>query len=122
MTGRIKKGLVSAASVALIGGTSLVAAAPAQAYTIHPGAKAGQVDILLDGTETIRAAQGPWGSTVICAQLVSSSAQFGALGAFAAGMPCMSVISVCAAKAALAHKWAGVTVQPTWPLYYCWQY
>lgn len=89
--------------------TGSIVAAPAEAATVRPGVGWGQVDILLDGYETRRAATSAWGSVTTCWAVASAGASTGSLagralvgrwlvggaaGAVAGGLGCVSVVSV----------------------------
>ncbi len=88
-------------------------AGAANAATVRPGAKAFQVDVLLDGYETEAARRSFWAATVICWNS-------GVTGKLLALGPCQGMVSVCAAQAYYAGKWAGITFAPgtAW----CWKY
>lgn len=122
-------------AAALSTASGFTVAAPAEAATVRPGAGWGQVDILLDGYETRRAATSAWGSVTTCWAVASAGASTGSLagralvgrwlvggaaGAVAGGLGCVSVVSVCAAQAKVAGRWAGITVTPTG--FWCWTY
>ena len=88
-------------------------AGEANAATVRPGAKNFQVDVLLDGYETEAARRSFWAATVICWNS-------GVTGKLLALGPCQGMVSVCAAQAYYAGKWAGITFAPgtAW----CWKY
>ncbi|MET8167830.1 hypothetical protein ABZT34_26835 [Streptomyces sp. NPDC005329] len=97
---------------------SLTLAVPdsAQATTVRPGAKAGQVDVLLDSYETEQARRSLWGATVICWNS-------GIGGKVLSLGVCQSAVSVCAAQAYYAspRRKAGMTFTP-WGQFWCWKY
>lgn len=96
-------------------GTGLVAS-PADAATVRPGAKWGQIDLLLDSYETEAARRSFWAATVICWNS-------GVGGKLLAIGVCQSAVSVCAAQAYYARprKRAGMTFTP-WGQFWCWKY
>jgi hypothetical protein len=119
----------------LIGAT--IAADHADAVTVRSGARALQVDVLLDGVETQRAASSAWGSATTCWSVATAGASSagwagrllvgrwvaaGAVGGVAGGLACVSVVTTCAAQAYLARprRWAGMTITPTG--FWCWKY
>lgn len=123
------------AAAALVSGATLAVTPSADAATVRSGARWGQVDILLDGVETRRAATSLWGSSTTCWSVATAGASTGSLagkalvgrwlvgggvGAVAGGLGCVSVMSVCAAQAQVAGRWAGITVTPTG--FWCWKY
>lgn len=112
---RQKLGATVAATVFVAGG--LYSAAPqAEAATVRPGARVGQVDLLLNAYETEQARRSLWGTTVICWNS-------GVAGKLLAIGVCQSLVSVCAAQAYYAQprKRAGMTVTP-WGQAWCWKY
>ena len=107
----------------------------ANAATVRAGAGTFQVDVLLDGVETQRAASSWWGSTQVCTAVASAGASgaslagkllvgrwlvSGVVGGVAGGLACTAIISTCAAQAYHAGRWAGITVTPTG--FWCWKY
>lgn len=88
-------------------------AGTANAATVRPGAKTFQVDVLLDGYETEAARRSFWAATVVCWNS-------GVTGKLLALGPCQGMVSVCAAQAYYAGRWAGITFAPgtAW----CWKY
>lgn len=132
----IKRSIVKGAIVA---GTSAALAVAgsgvAQAADVRAGAGAGQIDILLDSEETARASSSAWGASVTCWSAGLTGAATGAavswwsgvgllggsaVGMFGVGLPCVSVVTVCAAEAQAAGRDAGMTISPTG--FWCWQY
>lgn len=91
-------------------------ASPADAATVRPGAKWGQVDLLLDSYETEAARRSFWAATVICWNS-------GVGGKLLAIGVCQSAVTVCAAQAYYAspRKRAGMTFTP-WGQFWCWKY
>jgi hypothetical protein len=130
---RLKRGAVVGMAVpAVVIGAS---AGTAQASEVRAGAHPGQIDILLNDVETQRASSSFWGAAVTCATagltgggvgaLVATAAKVsavgsGGLGLFAVGLPCVGIVSVCAAQAAAVGRDAGMTISPTG--FWCWQY
>ncbi|GGQ61567.1 hypothetical protein [Streptomyces asoensis] len=110
------------AGTSLVAGTalalSLTLAVPesAQATTVRPGAKAGQIDLLMDSYETEQARRSLWGATVICWNS-------GIGGKVLALGVCQSAVTVCAAQAYYAkpRRRAGLTFTP-WGQFWCWKY
>lgn len=123
-----------AAFALIIATVTVVTPSTAAAATVRPGAEAFQVDVLLDGVETERAASSMWGSTQVCWSVASAGATgaslvgktlvgrwlfSGIVGGVAGGFACTAVIATCAAQAHQAGKWAGITVTPTG--FWCWK-
>jgi hypothetical protein len=107
-------GVAALVAVALTVASVAVTPSTAAAATVRPGARTGQIDVLLDGYETQKAASSYWGATVICWQL-------GLPGWMTSFGLCQTMVSVCAANAYVRHRWAGMTV--TWTGgYWCWTY
>lgn len=107
------KGATMLASVVLAtGGVVALSAPAAQAATVRPGAQWGQVDVLMDWSETERVRRDWWAATVICWQS-------GLGGKIALGY-CVPQISICAANAYYKGKRAGTTfgIGSSW----CWTY
>ncbi|QSZ51240.1 hypothetical protein [Arthrobacter sp. D5-1] len=104
-----------------------LAGAPMSVPTLsyRPGARFGQIDILLDEVETARVAKSPWGGSVYCWPA--------AVGVFAGGLAasasavafgaCLSIVTVCAAQAYLSQprKRAAMTLT-IWGGGWCWKY
>lgn len=123
------------ATVLMIASAAVVTSASAEAATVRSGAKAFQVDVLLDGVETQRAATSAWGAATVCWAVASAGASgaslagkllvgrwlvSGIVGGVAGGIACTAVVSTCAAQAYHARRWAGITVTPTG--FWCWKY
>jgi hypothetical protein len=87
----------------------------AEAATVRPGARPGQVDLLLDAYETEQARRSFWSATVICWNS-------GVGGKLLAIGVCQSMVSVCAAQAYYAspRRRAGMTFAPG--TFWCWKY
>jgi hypothetical protein len=109
------------AALLMSAGLVAVAQAPAAAASVRPGAGFGQVDLVLDGYETQRVADGGyfdsrWAATVICWTS-------GTLGQLLSYGVCQKVVRTCALQASADHRTAGITVEfwphPGWS---CWEY
>ena len=108
-------------AVALTAATVAITSTPAEASTVRPGARAGQIDVLLDGIETQRAATGYWGAQSVCWGVTGAAfAVSPVFGTVLANLVCTSMVSVCAAQAYVKRRWAGMTVYPGG--FFCWQY
>lgn len=107
-------------SLTVILGGSLAAAQPASAATFRAGARWGQADILLEGGETRQAATSYWGTVVVCSGVTVAGARGGVGGVLLTSVSCASIVSVCAAQAYYAGKWAGITLYPGG--FFCWKY
>lgn len=95
----------------------------ADASTVRPGARALQVDVLLDSVETQRAATGYWGAQSVCWGVTAGAWALGRVyGAVLANLVCTTMVSVCAAQAYTARprKRAGMTFYPFG--FFCWKY
>ncbi len=129
-----RAGALGLATVFALGGVS-AAASPAYAASVRPGEGWGQVDVMLDGVETRRAASSAWGSSVVCSSVAAAGATGGsaagkllvgrtlvggAVGAVAGGLSCVGILSACSAQAYHSGRWAGVTVSPGG--FWCWTY
>ena len=97
-----------------------VTVAPADASTVRAGARPLQVDVLLDGVETRRAATSYWGAQSICWSVTAAAAAMSPYYGVLANLVCTSMVSVCAAQAYVAHRWAGMTFYPVG--FFCWKY
>lgn len=88
----------------------------AEAATIRPGAKAFQIDFMLDEYETEQARRSFWAATVICWNS-------GIAGKALAIGVCQSMVSVCAAQAYYSNprKRGAFTFTP-WGQAWCWKY
>lgn len=71
-------------------------------------------DLLMNGQETQSAGSSMGGAAFICWQ--------SGLAGKVAIAPCTAMVGVCAARARLRHRWAGMTVQPFTLGYWCWDY
>lgn len=87
----------------------------AEAATVRPGARAGQVDLLLDSYETEQARRSLWAATVICWNS-------GVGGRLLVLGVCQSMVSTCAAQAyyATPRRRAGMTF--ALGNFWCWKY
>ncbi|MGW4507874.1 hypothetical protein ACWENO_24890 [Streptomyces sp. NPDC004436] len=103
-------------SMAMAGTLAMVTPGTAQAVTVRPGAKWGQVDVLLDAYETEQVRRSFWAATVVCWNS-------GVGGALLSIGVCQTAITVCAAQAYYSspRRRAGMTVTP-WGQYWCWKY
>jgi hypothetical protein len=102
-------------AIALAAAALFVNTGAAEAVTVRPGAKAFQVDVMLDGYETEQARRSFWAATVICWNS-------GVTGKLLGLGPCQAMVSVCAAQAYYSNprRWAGITfaLGTAW----CWKY
>ncbi|MFB6514740.1 hypothetical protein ACFCW4_36050 [Streptomyces virginiae] len=103
-------------SMAMAGTLAMVTPGTAEAVTVRPGAKWGQVDVLLDTYETEQVRRSFWAATVVCWNS-------GVGGALLSIGVCQTAITVCAAQAYYAspRRRAGMTVT-FWGQYWCWKY
>jgi hypothetical protein len=92
----------------------------AEAATIRGGASWNQLDVLLDGGETQGAATGAIDAMLICSPAIGTAAAIAGPLAVYVGAVCVSMVSVCAARAVAQGRWAGITFAPgsAW----CWTY
>lgn len=116
MRNRLRRTLASlVAVIALVAAALFVDTGAAEAVTVRPGAKAFQVDVMLDGYETEQARRSLWADTVICWNS-------GITGKLLLMGPCQAEVAVCAAQAYYSNprRWAGITFAPgtAW----CWKY
>jgi hypothetical protein len=113
-------GVVVTTILLAVGALSLINS-PAEASTVRPGARLGQVDVLLDSVETQRAATSYWGSQTVCWGVTAGAGAVGRIaGAVLANLSCTSMVAVCAAQAYVAHRRAGMTFYPFG--FFCWKY
>lgn len=101
--------------MAIVASTLIASDGIAHAATVRPGAKAFQIDLLLDAEETEQARRSLWAATVICWDS-------GVGGKALSVGVCQSVVSVCAAQAYYAspRRRAGMTFAPG--TFWCWKY
>jgi hypothetical protein len=72
-------------------------------------------DVMLSGDETRAAGSSIGGAAFTCATTPLVAGVY--------GMPaCTAMVGVCAARAKVRHRWAGMTVQPFTLGYWCWDY
>lgn len=100
------------ASSLMLAGT---VATPAQAVTVRPGARFGQVDVMLTTRETEAVRRSAWAATVVCWQS-------GVVGIITTPM-CVAETTVCAAQAYYSspRRRGAFTVTP-WGQAWCWKY
>jgi hypothetical protein len=114
-----------AARSGLVAVAALISAAMMMSMLLAPMASASTLrymgwnryDLLLDGNETRTASSSAGGAAFVCWQS-------GIAGKISI-VPCMGIVSVCAAKARLRGHWAGMTIEPiswTGPRFWCWDY
>lgn len=98
-----------------------VAPSNANAATVRAGAHFGQIDVLLNGVETQRAATSYWGAQTVCWGVTGGAWALGGIaGAVLGNLGCTAMVATCAAQAYYAHRWAGMTFYPF--SYFCWKY
>lgn len=114
-------------AAALAATTTLAAAglvlpvSPASAVTVRPGARVGQLDVLLDSTETKRAATSWWGAQTVCWPVTAAAFKGGPGMAAVVNVTCTAAVATCAAQAYYAGRRAGMTFYL--PMgYFCWKY
>lgn len=113
-------GVVLTTILLAVGAVSLLSS-PAEASTVRPGARVGQVDVLLDSVETKRAATSYWGSQSVCWGVTAGAGAVGGVaGVVLANLSCTSMVAVCAAQAYVARRRAGMTFYPFG--FFCWKY
>jgi hypothetical protein len=98
---------------------------PVPALSPRPGAGWGQIDILMDEVETERVAKSFWGGAVVCWPAATGvlAGRLGVAGSAAAFSGCVSLATVCAARAYLSQprKRAAMTMT-IWGYGWCWKY
>lgn len=93
----------------------------AGAATYRPGRKWHQMDMLLNSAETRSAATSARGAAWQCAgQIAAAAGILGAPGAVYFSSTCISMVTVCSARALAVGRRAGITFEPyrAW----CWNY
>lgn len=108
--------LVGLTTLGFVLGLGVLAPAPAEAVTVRPGAKWGQIDVLMDSYETEQVRRSLWAATVVCWQS-------GVVGKLTVLGVCQTAVTVCAAQAYYAspRRNAGLTFTP-WGQFWCWKY
>lgn len=104
-------------------GTYVGALGSVPMWSVRPGARFGQVDILLDSYETSMVARKLWGGSVVCWPAAATGLVAGWVGAALAYSLCITKATVCAAQAYYSNprKRAGMTVT-VWGQSWCWKY
>lgn len=96
---------------------------PVPTVSYRPGAGWGQIDILMDEVETERVAKSFWGGSVVCWPAAVGGFAGGPAGSVAAYSGCITMATVCAARAYLSQprKRAAITMT-IWGYGWCWKY
>lgn len=116
---KITTALAAATTLAAAG--LVLPASPASAVTVRPGARVGQLDVLLDSTETKRAATSWWGAQTVCWPVTAAAFKGGPGMAAVVNVTCTAAVATCAAQAYYAGRRAGMTFYL--PMgYFCWKY
>jgi hypothetical protein len=94
----------------------------ANAATVRP-MNWNRYDILLTGNETQLAATSYGGAVAVCwGPLLAAALSVNAPRLIATAVVCPAVVTTCAARAYLRHRWAGITVTPFTFNFWCWDY
>lgn len=109
------------AAVTSVGAPTRAGAVPALNY--RPGAAWGQIDILMDEYETAMVAKSLWGGSVVCWPAAVAGFAGGVAGSMGAFGACITMATVCAARAYLSQprKRAAITIT-VWGYGWCWKY
>jgi hypothetical protein len=100
----------------------ILEAEKASAYQVRPGWSWNQLDLLLDHYETRAAASGPRQANWICAPAAVAASRISFILAGYLQLACVTMVTVCAARALAVGRQAGVTFQVYPHRVWCWNY
>lgn len=127
-------GTVAAMTLALVVGMlAFDSGTRVGATTVRTGARSNQMDVLFNRDETSSIARGWVGGVVACKWVFGAAAGAGAalsksipisvVASLVAGGTCMAMVTICAARAYVKGRQAGMTVSfPDVWHWWCWDY